>query len=224
MSDIGLTNDSATQRHIATKVYISSNRQMVKLQDLGNLLEPLLELLDLFIHFISLWFTFKKKGAYADLLEVVTQFDDGGRLEHALLVDYELAMLERVDVALDEQEIGAALYRQETLARNIDAVGVLEVLDGSTSGGLELDNCVAIVCGLGVDDDLELETFRFHDALEGWKYGLGHGSEYYIGPSSRIPFKLIHKLLVLKILNFRTRKGLNMKKRRKKTTVGAYQI
>ena len=166
----------------------------------------------------------KKKGAYADLLEVVTQFDDGGRLEHALLVDDELAMLERIDIALDEQQIGAALYGQETLARNIDTVGVLEVLDGSTSGGLELDNCVAIVCGLVVDDDLELETFRFHDALEGWKYGLGHGSEYYIGPSSRIPFKLIHKLLVLKILNFRTRKGLNMKKRRKKTTVGAYQI
>ena len=166
----------------------------------------------------------KKKGAYADLLEVVTQFDDGGRLEHALLVDDELAMLERIDIALDEQQIGAALYGQETLARNIDTVGVLEVLDGSTSGGLELDDCVAVVCGLGVDDDLELETFRFHDALEGWKYGLGHGSEYYIGPSSRIPFKLIHKLLVLKILNFRTRKGLNMKKRRKKTTVGAYQI
>ena len=88
-------------------------------------------------------------------------------------------MLERVDVALDEQKIGAALYRQETLARNIDAVGVLEVLDSSTSGGLELDDCVAVVCGLGVDDDLELETFRLHDALEGWKYGLGHGSEYY---------------------------------------------
>ena len=110
---------------------------------------------------------------------MVTQLDDGGRLEHALLVDDKLAMLERVDVALDEQKIGAALYGQETLARNIDAVGVLEVLDGSTSSGLELDDCVAVVCGLGVDDDLELETFRLHDALEGWKIGLGHGSEYY---------------------------------------------
>ena len=109
---------------------------------------------------------------------MVTQLDDRGRLEHALLVDDELTMLERVDVALDEQKIGAALHRQETLARNIDTVGVLEVLDGSTGCGLELDDCVAIICGLGVDDDLELETFRLHDALEGWKHGLGHGSEY----------------------------------------------
>jgi len=104
---------------------------------------------------------------------VVTQLDDRSRLEHALLVDDELAMLKRVDVALDEQKIGAALYGQETLARNIDAVGILEVLDGSTSGRLELDDSVAVVCCLGVDDDLELETFRIHDALKGWKYVLG---------------------------------------------------
>ena len=138
---------------------------------------------------------------------MVTQLDDGGRLEHALLVDDELAMLERVDVALDEQEIGAALYRQETLARNIDAVGVLEVLDGSTSSGLELDDCVAVVCGLGVDDDLELETFRFHDALEGWKARV-RTRQRGLASGSRSPFKLIHKLLVLKILNFRTRESL----------------
>ena len=104
---------------------------------------------------------------------MVTQLDDRSRLEHALLVDDELAMLKRVDVALDEQKIGAALYGQETLARNIDAVGILEVLDGSTSGRLELDDSVAVVCCLGVDDDLELETFRIHDALKGWKYVLG---------------------------------------------------
>jgi len=44
------TNDSPTKRHVTTKVYISSDRQMIKFQDLGNLLEPLLELLDLFIN------------------------------------------------------------------------------------------------------------------------------------------------------------------------------
>jgi hypothetical protein len=111
---------------------------------------------------------------------MVTQFDDRGCLEHALLVDDELAVLERVDVALDEQKIGAALYRQETLARNVDAVGVLEVLDSSTSSGLELNDGVAVICGLGVDDDLELETFRLHDALEGWKHGSGYGREYWL--------------------------------------------
>jgi hypothetical protein len=50
-------------------------------------------------------------------------------------------------------------------------VGVLEVLDGSTSGRLELYDCVAIVCGLGVDNDLELKTLQIHDAFESWKHG-----------------------------------------------------
>jgi hypothetical protein len=109
---------------------------------------------------------------------VVTQLDDRGRLEHALLVNDELAVLERVDVALDKQKIGAALHRQETLARNVNPMGVLEVLDGSTSSGFELNNCVAVICGLGVDDDLELETFQVHDALEGWKCRLENVGKY----------------------------------------------
>jgi len=110
---------------------------------------------------------------------VVTQLDDRGRLEHALLINDELAVLEGVDVALDKQKIGTALHRQETLARNVNPVGVLEVLDGSTSGSLELHDCVAVVCGLGVDDDLELETLQLHDAFEGWKHMLERGGEYW---------------------------------------------
>lgn len=62
---------------------------MIQLNDLGYLLESFLELLD--------------------LLEVIAKFDDRRRLEHPLLVNNELTVLERVDVALDEQEIGAGL-------------------------------------------------------------------------------------------------------------------
>ena len=42
-----LTDDRPAKGHIPTKVYITSHRQMIKFQNLGNLLEPLLELLDL---------------------------------------------------------------------------------------------------------------------------------------------------------------------------------
>ena len=42
-----LTNDCPAKGHIPTKVYIPSYRQMIEFQNLGNLLEPLLELLDL---------------------------------------------------------------------------------------------------------------------------------------------------------------------------------
>jgi hypothetical protein len=36
-----------TQRHVSPKVNVSGHRQMIELEDLGHLLEPLLELLDL---------------------------------------------------------------------------------------------------------------------------------------------------------------------------------
>jgi hypothetical protein len=55
---------------------------MIQLKDLGYLLESFLELLD--------------------LLEVIAKLDDRRRLEHPLLVDHKLAVLERVDVAFDE--------------------------------------------------------------------------------------------------------------------------
>ena len=42
-----LTDDCPAKRHIPTEVNITSHRQMIKLQNLRNLLEPLLELLDL---------------------------------------------------------------------------------------------------------------------------------------------------------------------------------
>lgn len=39
------------------------------------------------------------------LLEVIAQLDDRRSLKHSLRVDDQLAVLERVDVALDQQQI-----------------------------------------------------------------------------------------------------------------------
>lgn len=91
---------------------------MVELDDLGDLLESLLELLN--------------------LLEVIAELDHRCRLEHPALVQHELAVLQRVNVALDEEQIGASLDREEAITRNVDAMSILKVLDGGTSGSLEL--------------------------------------------------------------------------------------
>ena len=40
-------NHRPAQRHVSPKVNISGDRQMIQLDNLGHLLEPLLELLDL---------------------------------------------------------------------------------------------------------------------------------------------------------------------------------
>lgn len=43
---------------------------------------------------------------------------------------------------------------------------VLEVLDGCSSSGLELDNGLTVIIRLGVDDDLEFHALVEHYALE----------------------------------------------------------
>lgn len=91
---------------------------MVKLDDLGDLLEPFLELLY--------------------LLEVVTKLDNWDGLEHPGLIQDELAIAQGVDIALDEEEVRARLDRKEARTRDIDAVPIVEVFDSSTSSGLEL--------------------------------------------------------------------------------------
>lgn len=91
---------------------------MIQLDNLRDLLEPFLELLD--------------------LLEMITKFDDGSRSEHPVWADDELAMLERVYVALDEQKVGAALHRQEARTRNVDPMCILEMLDRGACSSFEL--------------------------------------------------------------------------------------
>ena len=95
---------------------------MIQLNNFWNFLEALLEL--------------------RDLLEVVTELDDRSSLEHPLLVNDELTVLERVDVTLDQQQIRAALHGQEAAARHVDTVAVLEVPDRCSGSGLELINKV----------------------------------------------------------------------------------
>ena len=140
---------------------------MVELDDVGDLLEPLLEVGDLRVSALVSFSLLSPQHIRTHLLKVVAQLDDRRRLEHALLIDDELPVLKRVDVGHDEEQIGAALDGQEARPRHVDAVRVLEVLDGGTGRGLELQDGLPVIGDLRVDDDVELHALGTHDALEG---------------------------------------------------------
>lgn len=121
------TDDSSTKCDVTSKVHISRHSQMIQLDNLGYLLEPLLELLD--------------------LLEVVSKFDDRSVLKHPLLANDELTVLQRIDVALDKQEIGTRFHGKEARTRDVDSVCVPEVLDGCSCSGFELRSRLAVAIG-----------------------------------------------------------------------------
>lgn len=69
---------------------------------------------------------------------MVTQLDDRSRLEHPGLIEDQLTMLKRINVALDEQQVRTTLHGQEAFTGNIDSMSILEVLDRGTSSSFEL--------------------------------------------------------------------------------------
>lgn len=107
-----------------------------------------------------------------NLLEVGTQLDHGHTAE-AVGVHHELAVLEAVQVGLDQQEIRAGLDGQETTTRHVDTVAVGKVTDGRSDGSLELvDGLVGLTLlvggnGLLVGDDFHLELVLLDNPLDG---------------------------------------------------------
>ncbi len=60
---------------------------------------------------------------------MLPELDDRRCGEHAFRVDYQLSVLNGENIALYEQQVRGALDRKETASWNVDAMGVLEVLD-----------------------------------------------------------------------------------------------
>ena len=143
---------SALQGDVATQVDGTSDGQMVQLDDARNAGNTLLEV--------------------RDLLEVGSQLDHG-HPPKAVGVHDELAVLETVQVRLDQQQIGAGLDGQEPTTRDVDPVAVGEVTDRRADGRLELvDGLVGLTLlvrrnGLLVGDDLHLELVLLDHPLDG---------------------------------------------------------
>lgn len=159
------TNDGATESDILAEVDITSDSQVVKLDNGGDLLESLLEL--------------------SDLLEMITELDNRSGVEHSLLVKNELTMLKRVDIRFDQKEIRTRLDGQETCTRDVDTMCIPEMLDSSSSSSLKLytssqsaflngpenndvylNNSLTIIGSLGVNDDIKIHSLGIHDALQ----------------------------------------------------------
>jgi len=143
---VGDDDDGSGESNALADVHISVNGQVVQLDNVQLGLEPLLELLN--------------------VLEVVTELDDRGTGELPLVAHCQLSVLEGVKTALDQQEIGTALYGQESGSGNVDTDGVLEVLDGGTDSGLELDDGFSAGSDLVVDNDLEVQLFVVEHTLD----------------------------------------------------------
>ena len=82
-------------------------------------------------------------------------------------------MLKGVEVRLDQHQVRAGLDGEETTAGDVDTVCVVEVADGGTDGGLELDDAdigLALLVGgdrLAVGDDLHGELVVLDNTLDG---------------------------------------------------------
>ena len=76
---------------------------------------------------------------------MVPELDHGRVLKHPGRVDHQLAVLQGIDIALDQQQIGARFHGKESATRDIDAVCAFEVLDGCTRRRLELNDRLAVI-------------------------------------------------------------------------------
>ena len=148
----GHNNHCALQGHVTTQVDGTGDGQVVQFDNARNARNTFLEV--------------------RDLLEVRSKLDHRNTTE-AVGVHDQLAVLETVEIRLNQQEVGAGLHGQEATTGDVDAVTVLEVTDGSTSGSLELvDSLVGLTLLVGGDrlfvgDNLHLELVLLNNTLDG---------------------------------------------------------
>lgn len=145
-ASVGNNDHSALENNIRTKRNISSDSQVVELQNVGWVVEA--------------------GQKVVDLLEVIAQLDQRNGVEHALGVDRQLAVVERVEIGGDQEQIRGRLDGQETATGDVDTVCVVEVLDTGTDGSLELDHLLARFGGLVVDNDLQGELTVLDNTLD----------------------------------------------------------
>lgn len=143
------TDNGALESDALAEHNVTSDGQMVKLQNLGHVGDSLLEV--------------------ADLLVVATELDER-RTAKSAGVHLKSAGVEGVEIGLDQQKIRTGLDGQESSSGNVDTHAALEVSDGSTDGGLELQNGDVVLANgdaLLVGDDFAVELVVLDDSLNG---------------------------------------------------------
>lgn len=144
-------NDNGTlQSDVSTKLDVTSNGQVVQLQNLGHVRDSLLEVID--------------------LLEVRAQLDQWVGETISGWVQSQCTVFKEEQVRLDQQQVGTGLDWQESGSRNNHTVSIVKVSDGSTNGGLQLQDVDvrrALGDGLLVRNDLGLNGIGLDQSLDG---------------------------------------------------------
>ena len=114
---------------------------------------------------------------------MVAQLDDRCVIKEPTFVDDKLPVLDRVDIAFDQEKIWTGFDWQETSTRDVDAMPIFEVFYGCTGGCLKLyknisllEICVnrhnanlyysmTIVSRLRVYYDIKVHSIPLHDAF-----------------------------------------------------------
>ncbi|KAG5463032.1 MAG: hypothetical protein BJ554DRAFT_2252, partial [Olpidium bornovanus] len=101
-----------------------------------------------------------------DLLKVVSELHVGYRGEQAPRVHRQLAVVQRVQIRGDQEQVRSRLDWQEARPRHVDAVRAFEMFDRRADGRLQLDDLLALVGRLVVYDDVQIELLVLQDALD----------------------------------------------------------
>lgn len=120
---------------------VTRDGQVVELGNVGDRLESLLKVLTFSDNVLA-----QDRSTYRDLLELVSELDDGGSAKLSRLVHAQHAVLEVVELRLDQEQIAdcqgrphpgdsrARLDGQESGSWDVDTDGAVKVLDGGTDG------------------------------------------------------------------------------------------
>lgn len=142
-------NHSSLQSDVSAQVDITSNSQVVQLQNLRHVRNSLLEVID--------------------LLEVRAQLDQWVGKSISGRVQFQGTVLKEEQVRLHQKQVGTSLDRQESRSWNHNTVSTLKVSNGSTNSGLQLQDVdvgVSLGDGLLVRNDLGLDAVGLHQSLD----------------------------------------------------------
>lgn len=143
-------DDSTLQGDISAKVNVTSDGQVVQLQDLWHVWDPLLEVVD--------------------LLEIRTQLDQWVGETVSCWVQLQCTVFEEEQVRLDQQQVGTGLDWQESGSWDNNTVSTAKVPDSGTNSSFKLQDVDvrgALRDGLLVGDDLRLDSIRLDQSLHG---------------------------------------------------------
>ena len=140
---VGNNDDGSLEGDFGAKVNVTRDRELIEFEQVGGRSEAFI--------------------IARDILEVRAEFDNGGASKVTRGIHDQSSMLKLVEVRLDGKQVGSGLDGQETIARHVNTVSVLEELNGSSGGSFELNhiltsNILGIANNVHIFQDTSLDN------------------------------------------------------------------